>query len=106
MASGTPTNGGTFSFTVQAADSASGTASQRFTVQIANNRPAIAVQNYAGGVIQMLVTGDTRANYEIDSSPDLANWNSVFTANAAATPFKWNDATTNSATFYRVLLNP
>ncbi len=104
--SGTPTTGGTFSFTVQAADSASGTASQLFTVQIANNAPSLAVQSYAGGIIQLLVTGDTGANYEIDSSPDLANWNSVFTTNAAATPFHWNDTMTNTATFYRVLLNP
>lgn len=105
--SGMPTNYGTFSFIVQAADSASATASQLFTVEIAHSTPAIAVQSYAGGTIQLLVTGDSGANYEIDCSTNLVDWTSAFTTNSAATPFNWSDpGATNTATFYRVLLTP
>ena len=66
----------------------------------------IAVQSYTNGVINLLITGDTGADYEIDSSPDLVNWNSVFTTNTAPTPFTWSDSATNTATFYRLLLMP
>ena len=105
--SGTPTNFGTFSFIVQAADSASGTASQLFTVEIAHSAPTLAVQSIANSTIQLLVTGDTGANYEIDTSTNLVDWASAFTTNSAVTPFRWSDTgASNSATFYRVLLNP
>ena len=106
VVSGTPTDYGTYSFTLQVNDSTSGVASQLYTVEIAHSVPVIAVQSYTNGVINLLITGDTGADYEIDSSPDLANWNSVFTTNTAPTPFNWSDSTTNTATFYRVLLNP
>jgi hypothetical protein len=104
--SGTPTNYGTFSFTLQVADYVGATASQLYTVEIAHSVPVLSVQSCAGGVIQLLVTGDSGANYEIDSSTNLVDWASAFTTNTAATPFNWSDAATNTATFYRVVLEP
>jgi hypothetical protein len=106
VVSGTPTNYGTFSFILEVTDNSSGSAGQLFTVEIAHSTPALAVQSCTGGVIQLLVSGDTGADYEIDASTNLLDWNAVFTTNAAATPFNWSDATTNTAAFYRVLLQP
>ena len=103
---GTPTNAGTFSFMVQAADSAGGVAAQLFTLEIAHNKPVLGVLGGASGVLQLQVRGDTGANYEIDASADLVNWTSAFTNNAAVTPFNWSDPATNSSRFYRVLLTP
>jgi hypothetical protein len=61
----------------------------------------------AGGIIQLLVTGDTGANFEIGSATNLIDWASAFTTNSAATPlFNWSGPATNTATFYRVLLIP
>ena len=104
--SGTPTNYGTFSFIVQVADNAGGTATQLFTVEIAHSTPAIAVQSHASSTIQLLVTGDSGADYEIDASTNLIDWTAVFTTNSAATPFNWSGPAINAATFYRVLLTP
>ena len=107
VVSSTPTNYGTFSFIVQAADSASATASQMFTVEIAHSAPLLSAANVGGSTLQLLVSGDTGADYEIDASTNLIDWASVFTTNSAATPFNWSDSgATNTGTFYRVLLMP
>jgi len=107
VVSGTPTNYGTFSFIIQVNDSASGSASQMFTVEIAHSAPSLTAVGFANGAFQLTVSGDPGANYEIDSSTNLTDWTSVFSNNVATTPFTWSDSgATNSGTFYRVLLTP
>jgi len=106
--SGTPTNGGTYSFTVQAADSASTTAQQMFTVSIQNNAPVIRVQSYTPGAVQLLISGDGGANYNLLSSTNLVDWDTRFITNSPALPLSWTDTNSAnaSARFYRVGLEP
>ena len=106
VVSGTPTNGGTFSFIVQVADSASTNAQQLFTVAIQNNAPVISVQGCTNGVIQLLISGDGGADYSIEFSTNLMDWETVFMTNAPAVPFGWADTNTlnSSSRFYRVWL--
>jgi hypothetical protein len=106
--SGTPTNGGTYSFTVQAADSASTTAQQMFTVSIQNNAPVIRVQSCTPGAVQLLISGDGGANYNLLSSTNLVDWDTRFITNSPALPLSWTDTNlaNASARFYRVGLEP
>jgi hypothetical protein len=106
VVSGTPTHSGTFSLIARVTDHVSATATKLFTIEIAHSLPTIAVQSHAGGVIQLRVTGDSGADYEIDSSANLVDWTPAFTTNSAVTPFNWSGPATNAATFYRVLLIP
>lgn len=106
LVGGVPTTAGTFSFIVKVTDSANGSASQLFTIDITHNTPEISVESDASGSLQLLVIGDSGANYQIDSSTNLVDWTQAFTTNAAVTPFRWSDTTTNTATFYRVLVEP
>ena len=107
VVSGTPTNAGTFSCIIRVADSTVAVAQQIYTIEIAHSAPALTVVQSTGGAFQLRVAGDTGANYEIDASTNLMDWISVFTTNAAATPFTWNDTPAGQpATFYRVLLQP
>ena len=105
--SGTPTNGGTFSFIAQVADNASVTAQQIFTVAIQNNPPGLSVLSATNGTIQLLITGDGGANYSIESSAELLEWEARLLTNAPAMPFRWTDprAADGSARFYRVWLS-
>jgi hypothetical protein len=108
VVSGMPTNGGTFSFTVQVADSATATAQQLFTVAIQNNVPTLSVQSCANGVVQLLISGDAGADYTIESSTNLVDWGAVLTTNLPAMPFSWADtnAVNDTSRFYRVWLEP
>lgn len=91
---------------MRAAHGASGAASQLFTVEIAHSAPAVTVQSFSGGTIQLLVAGDNGANYEIDSTTNPIDRASAFTTNSAGTPFNWSDPATNLATFCRIMLEP
>ena len=104
---GTPTNYGTFSFIAQVADNASATAQQIFTVAIQNNPPGLSVLSATNGTIQLLITGDGGANYSIESSAELLEWEARLLTNAPAMPFRWTDprAADGSARFYRVWLS-
>ncbi len=107
LISGTPTNSGTFSFILQVADSASATAQQMFTIEIQNNAPTITVEACTNGAIQLRISGDAGPSYTIETSTNLVDWDAVFTTNAPSLPFHWSDTSaSNSATFYRVWLNP
>lgn len=88
---GTPTNGGTFSFIAQVADNASATAQQIFTVTIQNHAPVINVQGWTNGVIRLLISGDGGADYSIESSTNLLDWETRLTTNSPALPFSWTD---------------
>jgi hypothetical protein len=106
--SGAPTNGGTYSFTVQVTDNASATAQQMFTVSVQNNTPVICVQSYAPSAMQLLISGDGGANYSILSSTNLVDWDTRLTTNSPAMPLSWTDtnAVNDSTRFYRVWLEP
>jgi len=108
LVNGSPTNGGTFSFIVQVADHTSATAQQIFTVAIQNNAPTLTVQGYTNGRIQLLISGDAGPNYSIESSTNLLDWAAVFTTNAPAMPFHWQDPDTSAgpSRFYRTALGP
>jgi large repetitive protein len=107
LLSGTPTNGGTFSFIVQVADQVGTIATEMFTVGILNNTPTIGVDSFSNGTITLLISGDPGPNYAIEASTNLVDWEPVFTTNAPAMPFHWsNPGASNSATFYRALVNP
>ena len=107
--SGTPTHYGTFDFTVivQVADQVGTTATEMFTVEIQNNAQTIRLESYNNGTITLLISGDRGPDYAIERSTNLVDWETVFTNNAPAMPFLWNDpGVSNSATFYRALVNP
>jgi hypothetical protein len=107
VVSGTPTNYGTFSFIVQVTDNVSAMASKMFTVEIAHSAPILSAIGWTGGTFQLQVLGDAGADYVIQTSTNLTDWTSVFTNNAAATPFQWSDTgASNMATFYHAILNP
>ena len=107
VVSGTPTNGSTFSFIVQVTDKVGATATEMFTIEIQDNAPTISVESYTSGTITLLISGDAGPDYTIEASTNLVDWETVFTTNAPAMPFRWSDtAATNPVTFYRALLNP
>jgi len=106
--SGTPTNYGTFSFIIQAADSGGLTAAQIYTLDIANSVPTITVQSYAPGAVTLLITGDAGPNYTVETSTNLLDWVTALTTNAPAMPFSWTDTDPagQAARFYRAGLEP
>jgi hypothetical protein len=106
LVSGTPTNGGTFSFIVQVADHASATATEIFTVAIQDNAPSISVQDYTNGAITLLISGDAGPDYTLECSTNLVDWQDTFTTNPPAIPFSWTDTSGSNSPmrFYRVRL--
>jgi hypothetical protein len=106
LVSGTPTNGGTFSFIVQVADHASATATEIFTVAIQDNAPSISVQGYTNGAITLLISGDAGPDYTFECSTNLVDWQDTFTTNPPAIPFSWTDTSGSNSPmrFYRVRL--
>ena len=105
---GTPTNGGTFSFTVRVTDAGSATATKLFTVGIQNNLPCITANVQDGNAFHLLVDGDPGATYMIEATTNFLDWQTVFTTNGPALPFVWSDSSVNSPAprFYRIALQP
>jgi len=106
LLSGTPTNAGTYSFTIKVTDSQGISTTEFFTVMISNNLPTILVERYSDNAVQFTISGDAGANLSIDASTDLDDWSEIFNTNAPAEPFTWIDnGNTNQYRFYRVILN-
>ena len=105
VVSGTPTNAGTFSFTVQATDSVSATATKLFTIETIHSTPTLAVVSHADGLFRLQVSGDSGTNYTIEASTNLIDWEPVFTTNSPAMPFSWTDPSASNASvrLYRVM---
>jgi hypothetical protein len=105
VVSGTPTNAGTFSFTVQVIDGVSAQAQKLYTVQIDNNAPTIGLLSYTNRVIWLQVSGDAGPSYSIQTSTNLTDWDEAVATNTPAMPFKWADTNNASLRFYRAVLN-
>lgn len=72
------------------------------------NPPAISTSAYADGIFQLQVAGDVGPSYIIQSSTNLADWESLYTTNPAVMPFNWIDPNASNfpARFFRVNYNP
>lgn len=77
-------------------------------VSPAPNPPVLSNYSLSNQLFQVTITGDAGADYYIQASTNLTDWQTVFTNLNAAPPLIWTDAqTTNfSQRFYRVLLGP
>jgi hypothetical protein len=55
----------------------------------------------------LLIAGDAGSDYAILASTNLTDWQTVFTTNPPAMPFRWtNMSQTNRPAFYRALQTP
>ena len=105
--SGTPTTAGTFSFIVQVADTPGASTTEMFTIEIQNNAPIISFEAATNSTIQLLISGDAGPNYAIEASTNLVDWETILITNTPAMPFRWAEpGASNSAMFYRALVNP
>ncbi|MFN3409768.1 MAG: beta-galactosidase, partial [Limisphaerales bacterium] len=108
----TPATGqsGTATITVVVTDAqgARGFASFELTVLPAPNPPVFGGPSVSNQLFKVTISGDAGADYYIQASTNLLNWQTVFTNLNATPPFVWEDPqTTNfSRRFYRVLLEP
>jgi cellulose 1,4-beta-cellobiosidase len=84
-------------------------ATQNFTISVLlPSQPVFGPPAWSNGVFQSMVSGDSGPDYSILASADLADWTTIFTTNAPATPWLFEDfsATNSSQRFYRVRLGP
>ena len=84
-------------------------ATQNFTISVLlPSQPVFGPPAWSNGVFQSMVSGDSGPDYSILTSADLADWTTIFTTNAPATPWVFEDfsATNSSQRFYRVRLGP
>jgi len=96
----------TFSYIVSdSGRSATGTVSVIVTPPAA---PVIEAARWNGGQFQLSVTGEAGPDYTVETSTNLTDWFSAFTAPAPALPLLWTDPDTNvmARKFYRVRLGP
>jgi hypothetical protein len=72
------------------------------------NPPALSNYSLSNQLFQVAISGDAGADYYIQASTNLTDWQTVFTNLNTTPPLLWTDSeTTNfSSRFYRVLLGP
>ena len=108
---GTPTNSGTFNFTVHVTDGSAASTNQNYSLTI-NPPPAppsLGQPAKAGTNFQFLINGFAGQNYTIQTSTNLrsTNWNLLLVTNSPVNSFMVKDpGATNPARYYRVLLGP
>lgn len=69
--------------------------------------PTISSTTLSGGQLTLVVSGSAGYLYGIQTSTNLANWQTVFTTNATTMPFGWTDAALiDPMRFYRAVINP
>jgi len=69
--------------------------------------PTVSVPVLTTGQIGFFVSGQTGPDYSVQSSTNLANWNTVFITNSPAMPFTWTtNAGANPLQFYRIKVGP
>jgi hypothetical protein len=69
--------------------------------------PTIGALTLSGGQLTFTVSGAAGYLYGIQTSTNLANWQTVFTTNATTMPFGWTDASlVDPQRFYRAVINP
>lgn len=109
LISGTPTNGGSFNFIVEATD-ADATAATKLLGILINFRPVLSLANWHTNQFQMRLTGASDQNYTLQASTNLSstNWISLYiTNNAQTNSFLVTDPNaTNKQRFYRILVGP
>lgn len=107
---GTPTNSGTFNFTVHIVDSAAVATNQNFSLTINPAQPPTLGQPAKnGGQFQFFISGSAGQNYTVQTSTNLGstNWSLLLITNSPVNSFMVSDTNaTNRARYYRVLLGP
>jgi hypothetical protein len=107
---GTPTNSGTFDFTLHVGDGGGNSTNQTFSLTInPAAAPALGQPAKSGAQFQFVVAGPAGQNYTVQMSTNLSatNWNSLLVTNPPAGSFLITDPNaTNPARFYRILLGP
>lgn len=107
---GTPTNSGTFNFTVHVIDNGgSGVSTNQSFSLFIHGKPAISLpQKTSSSKFQFLFSGVTNQNYTVQYSTNLMNWAQLFITNSAFTnSFMVIDPNaTNNREFYRILIEP
>jgi hypothetical protein len=101
----------TNTFTLRVSDNGSPplSATRSFSV-VVNPLPTsnISSMSFAGGQFSLQVNGQAGPDYTIETSTDLKQWTSVFTAISPAVPFVWTDPDTGDSPqrFYRIKFGP
>lgn len=107
---GTPTNSGTFNFTVHVVDGSSAFTNQNYSLTINPAvPPTVAQPTKSGTNFQFAVSGFAGQNYTIQASTNLksTNWTSIWVTNSPVNTFLFSDPNaTNPARYYRVLSGP
>jgi hypothetical protein len=108
---GTPTNSGTFLFSVHVTDGSSAFTNQNFSLTINPfaTPPTLGQMSKSGSQFQFAVFGFAGQNYTIQASTNLksSNWTSLLITNPPVDVFIFAETNaTNPARFYRVLLGP
>lgn len=107
---GTPTNSGTFNFTVHVTDGSSASTNQNFSLTInLPVPPTVGQATKSGGQFQFAVSGFAGQNYTIQASTNLksTNWTSLLVTNPSVNTFLFSDPNaTNPSRYYRVLIGP
>jgi len=102
--------GTTNSFTVVVADNGapSLTATQSFVMAVNPlAKPQLLTQMLSDGKLVLQLSGDAGPDYEIQTSTNFVDWNTVFTTNSPALPILWtNDTVGVPFNFYRVVVGP
>ena len=98
----------TITITVADAKGARGFATFNLTVIAPATPPTLGAFSINGSQFQMTVSGDAGANYFIQASTNLVDWQTVFTNLNATPPFPWTDTQTTNfpSRFYRALIGP
>ncbi len=109
--SGTPTTVGSYNFTVTASDSHVCTGSQAYTMNVVapSAQPAVlSASTLPDSNIRLTVTGTTNANYNVQGSANLYNWQSLNTNSSPTGTFTYDDltATNYPNRFYRAIWVP
>jgi hypothetical protein len=77
-----------------------------FQVTVTGQELRLALEQIAGGLMQIHMTGDINLNYELQVSADLKNWERLLEFRLATSPFNHidPDSRTIPLRFYRLLL--
>jgi hypothetical protein len=106
--SGTATTAGSYNFDVTASDSHSCTGTQSYTLNVVapSAQPAVLVAaSLPDSNIRLSVTGTTNANYNVQGSTNLFDWESL---NTNSSPFIYDDLTATNYLnrYYRAVWVP
>ena len=100
---------GTVTITVVVADAKGARGFETFDLTVLPpplTQPVLNNYSLSNQLFKVTITGDSGADYYVQASTNLTDWQTIFTNLNAVTPFVWTDTqTTNySSRYYRVLL--